>query len=282
MPYRIFRYKSKFYGLLISAITAIIIALNLLSNHYLLSIPIYGFHGIYNRETPNHKKSSASYLDYSVKDINQLIIYLVENNYWFLSTQEFYDYFLVKSSPIPYGKRKAKPVMLTFDDGYKNIDLYLLPLLTEIQEKYNKPIKIVLFINPKFIEQNKQNQKIKYLQCQDLQKGVERGIYDVQSHGFSHRDLTKLDLNQLNYELQKSQTSLQTCLGKHNSVALHFAYPYDRVNSGVEVQTSKYYLSAFRFNSRFRKILFKKNNYTIPRIGVSQQDSLEKLIKFSL
>lgn len=279
MKYRFFQARSSIFKVLIPIILILVLIVYSLNNYYFLDIPIYGFHGVFSPKELEKSSYRPYYLDYSINDLRELLTYLVKNDYWFLSTQEFYDYFLVQSHPIPFERKQNKPVMLTFDDGYKNIDLYLLPLLKEISTKYNKSIKVVLFINPKFIQQNNQKQKAKYLQCKDLQKGVEQGFYDVQSHGFSHNDLTKLDSKHLNYELKVSQTSLQSCLAENKTVALHFAYPYDQVNSIVEEQTAKYYLSAFRFNSRFRKILFKKNNYTIPRFGVNQSDTPEILIK---
>lgn len=257
----------------------IVISVFSITEFFLLPLPIFGFHSIYDENRPNDLPSRASYLDYSLQNLEKLLIYLINNDYWFLSTQEFYDYFVSHSQTIPQELQNSKPIMLTFDDGYKNIDVYLLPLLESLQQKSNKPLKIVLFINPKFMKRNDSQKKTQYLNCEDLKRGVELGFYDVQSHGYSHADLTRLTFQDLKYELSKSQQDLKTCLSKIPETAQHLAYPYNKVNKQVEQLTSHYYQSAYLFKSRLRHLLFLFDSYKISRIGVSKQDSPKTIIQ---
>lgn len=267
-------------------VCALIFAVSLTSitQFFLLPLPVFGFHGIIDQSRPNEFPSRSPYLDYSLQNLEKLLTYLVKNDYWFLSTQEFLDYFISKSKPIPEDKQKSKPVMLTFDDGYKNIEVYLLPLLQKLQQESNKSLKIVLFINPKQMQSDDSQKKVKYLKCEDLRRGTELGFFDVQSHGYSHVDLTRLTPKDLEYELSKSQQALKTCIADlpyHKLVAQNLAYPYNKVNNIIIKRTSHYYLSAYLFKSRFRNFLFFTNPYKIPRIGVSKNDSPETLIQLA-
>jgi poly-beta-1,6-N-acetyl-D-glucosamine N-deacetylase len=272
----------KKYSLWLITINILLLAcliLYLILGYRPFTVPVFAFHNIVDTQKNRGLFSRAEYLDYALADFSQLVTYLLDNNYWFIDSQELYDYFLTKSKQVPKQYLNFKPVVLTFDDGSKSVDTYLLPLLQTLEKQYQQKIKIVLFINPKSAIGS--DKKVKYLKCADLQKGVKQGFYDVQSHSFNHRDLTKLNPEKLEAELKKSQKFLQQCLQNtpgNANVAKHFAYPYDRTNKQVEFYTAKYYLSAYKFNGRFRNLLFWRNNYTIPRIGVSSKDSLEDLI----
>lgn len=274
----------KKYSLWLIAINILLmacLALYLILGYRPFTIPIFAFHNIVDSQKPQALPSRAASLDYSLVNFTELVKYLLDNNYWLIDSQELYDYFLTESRKIPEQYLNSKPVLLTFDDGYKSIDAYVLPLLQDLEKQYQQKIKIVLFVNPKYlIELDK---KVKYLKCDDLRKGVEQGFYDVQSHSFNHADLTKLNTQKLEAELSNSQKFLQQCLQnlpENANVARHFAYPYDRTNKQVETMTAKYYLSAYKFNGKLRHLLFWRNNYTIPRLGVSSKDSPEDLIKF--
>jgi peptidoglycan/xylan/chitin deacetylase (PgdA/CDA1 family) len=283
---------------------ALMLALTLagVMRFYLLPAPIFAFHSIFDRNHPDELPSRASYLDYSLQNLEELLTYLVKNDYWFLSSQELDDYFIKKNRRIPEEYRKTKPVILTFDDGYKNIDAYVLPLLQKLQKTYNKPLKIVLFINPRPMKSDDSQKKVagtppckgaacgdrpaavKYLKCEDLKRGTELGFYDVQSHGYSHADLTRMLPQKLEYELAESQRALKNCLADwsgRETVAQSLAYPYNKVNKNVEEVTSNYYRSAYLFNSRWRHLLFLRSPYKIPRIGISKNDSPDTLIQLT-
>jgi poly-beta-1,6-N-acetyl-D-glucosamine N-deacetylase len=277
----------KKYSLWLIAINILLIAclaLYLMLGYRPFTVPVFAFHNIVDLQADTQKvrelSSRAKYLDYTLANLDRLVTYLLDNNYWFLDSQELYDYFIIKSKQIPEQYLNSKPVVLTFDDGYKSVDIYILPWLQALEKKYRQKIKIVLFINPKYVTEP--DKKIKYLKCSDLQKGLQQGFYDVQSHSFNHIDLTKLNPTKLEAELKDSQQFLRQCLQNipgNADVAKHFAFPYDRTNNSVEAHTARYYLSAYKFNGRFRNLLFWHNSYTIPRIGVNARDTPEKLIK---
>lgn len=271
--------SGRYFGFSIAVlfvITLIFLAIEATS----FKIPIFGFHSIFDRRNPERLPSRAAYLDYSVQDLEIVLEYLIQEKYWFLSSQDIYDYFLLKSKAIPEKYIGQRPVMLTFDDGYENIHAFVLPLLEKLEKKYNLKIPIVLFLNPAFMERKRTKGKAEYLNCDRIKEGVEKGFYDVQSAGVNHVNLTKIPTSDLEFELLESQNKLQACIGepKDNTVAFHFGYPYNRVNRKVAFYTSQYYRTGYLYNDEMFKINIFRNNYRISRWGVFRGDSPQKLI----
>lgn len=279
-----FKFKSKMLVSIILSCLLFFLSFSLIIRTAIFSVPVFVFHGILDVNNPQAFPSRMPKLDYSLQNLEKFLRYLIAHNYWFLSTQELLDYFILKSQDIPSIYFNKKPVVLTFDDGYKSIDVYLLPLLNQLQAEFNYPLKVVLFINPLQMQDDNSHKKVKYLNCENLKKGMQQGFYDIQSHGYSHRNLTKMTEEKLKFELTTSQKILQQCTEKivgSEAVARHLAYPYNRVNKKVKQYTSKYYLSGYGANNYFRKLLILHSHLRIPRIGISQKDSPEKLIEFA-
>ena len=279
-----FKFRSKMLLIISLICLGLLLSVYLVMRAVIFPVPVFAFHGIVDSNNPQKLPSRAPKLDYSIQDLEIFLKYLIENNYWLLSTQELLDYFILKSQVIPSDYIKRKPIVLTFDDGYKSIDSYLLPLLNKLKAEYICQLKIVLFINPSQMKINDSKAKVQYLSCEDIRKGIQQGLYDIQSHGYTHSDLTKVNQEKLQFELTSSQKILQQCtadLEQNQSVAIHFAYPYNRVNKQVEESTSRYYISAYGANSYLRHILILRSYFRIPRIVIYKKDSPEKLIQFA-
>lgn len=244
-------------------------------------IPIMGFHDVVDIENPNQIPPQRPEIaeDYSKQDLTKFIEYLVENDYWLLSTQELYDYFLNKpNQPIPEQHQKQKPIMLTFDDGYLNTHQNLLAILENIQVKYQRQVKVVLFINPAFMGVS--GSQLDHASCDQLRQGLAKGYYDLQSHGMNHLDLVKLDANKLEFELKQAQIKLRQCTQKLDSqetVASHLAYPFGQTNPQVETVVKKYYLSAYLYDSSMLHPQLLRNKYHIPRLTINRKTSLKRL-----
>jgi hypothetical protein len=177
-----------------------------------VEIPIFGFHDIVDlqnpQEIPPQRRDFPG--DYSQQNLEPFLEDLVSHNYWFLSTQELYEYFIANpKKPIPSEYRDRKTVMISFDDGNKSIYTHLLPILERLENKYGKKTKIVVFINSGFL--GSQDSLIKKVTCQDLRDGMQKGFYDIQSHGLNHENLTKISLTALDRELSQDQIRLRTC-----------------------------------------------------------------------
>lgn len=200
-----------------------------------------------------------------------------------MSSQELYDYFLAKSKPVPSKHLFKKPIMLTFDDGYKGVHTNLFPFLEFLKTKYSATVKLVLFINPHSLGVPSINNSLAHLTCNDLKDGFKKSFYDVQSHGFSHSVLTRLNIKDLSFELDEAQVALRKCiqLDSNQTVASHIAYPYGILDARVKAYTSKYYLSGYSYENRVLQIDNMINNYQIPRLNITSETSLPKLIKLA-
>lgn len=242
-------------------------------------IPILGFHGVID---PLHTSPSVqAVMDYPKQDLENLLEYLVLHNYWFLTTQDLNDYFLTKSKKIPEERLHQKPIMISFDDGYKTVYTNLIPILQKLEEKYTQKVKVVLFVNPGTLAKQHNIASI-HLDCEDLRAGLKQGFYDIQSHGENHKKLTRLNSKNLVNELLQAQIELRQCtkdLDPEQKVASHLAYPYGAYNQQVKSSASKYYLSSYQYNNQVLNYNFFKKYYEIPRLTINRQNSAQKLIE---
>jgi len=239
-----------------------------------ISIPIFSLHEVVEL----NKLPQSSLYTNTKQDLEKFLDYLVRNKYWFLSTQELSEYFIEKSKPIPSQHLSQKPIMLTFDDGYKGVHTHLFPVLESLKKKYGMTAKLVLFVNPSSIN------SAAHLTCDDLRKGLSQGFYDIQSHSFHHYNLTKLSDNQLTFELTEAKQFLRQCtqgLDSNQTVALHLAYPYGSSDALVQMLASKYYLSGYSYENLAMQPEQLKNKYQLPRLNITKNTSLTKMIQLA-
>ena len=95
-----------------------------------------------------------------------------------------------------------KPVILTFDDGYDDNYTELFPLL----QKYNA--KATIFVIPKAIGTP---HKMTAEQVQELSRS---GLVSIQSHTYSHGNLSTMDEQTLIFEMEQSQNYLAALTGQ--------------------------------------------------------------------
>ncbi len=248
-------------------------------------IPIFGFHDIVDIQSPNAKGSQDKNIlpSYHKQDLEEFLSYLIREDYWFLSTQELYDYFLANpKKPIPSQHAKQKQVMITFDDGYESIHTQLLPILENLEKKYGKKAKVVLFVNAGFM--GDRGSRLYHANCKELNDGLIKGFFDIQSHGLYHNNLTQLSEQDLDRELFEDQKRLRKCtagLDKSQTVASHIAYPFGATDKRVEKYIAKYYSSGYLYNSRTLKLGWNRNKYRIPRLTVNREKSVKNLINLA-
>lgn len=246
-----------------------------------VEIPILGFHDIIDLSNPEERPPQRPPQDgdYTKQDLAVFLEYLAKNNYWFLSAPELYDYFLSDNKkPIPKERKKQKPIMLAFDDGYKSAHKNILAVLEDIEQHNGQKLKVVWFINPAFLGLH--GSQLDRISCEDLRTGLKKGYYDIQSHGLNHLNLTQIDSKKLDRELKLSQQELRDCtkgLDPDNRVASQIAYPFGAVNPQVEKQVARYYLTGYLYNSRILRPTYLKNKYLIPRLSVAETMSVARL-----
>jgi poly-beta-1,6-N-acetyl-D-glucosamine N-deacetylase len=245
-------------------------------------ITIFGFHDIVDLDKPEERSPQRPLLDgdYTKQDLQPVLESLVQQNYWFLTTQQLYDYFVRSDRlPIPPEHRGQKRVMFSTDDGYTSAHFSLMAIAESLEQKYGKKIKIVWFVNPPFM--GKEGLQLPHATCNELREGFKKGYYDLQSHGSNHTDFRTLNDEKLAVDLSKAQKLMQDCVGDIDSdrtVARHVAYPFGDADDRVEKIVSKYYLSGYVYNNQMLKLDHLKSPYHIPRVGIHKGIPPKKLV----
>ena len=283
-----FKAKHKFNVQFIFLYIIALFLTNLLIISYINAprIPLLGFHGIVDINNPNFgiiKNPIAQKMSYDMQDLEKFLEYLVRNNYWFLTTQDLYDYFIDSHRAIHQEYLGKKPIMLSFDDSYKTVYSNIIPVLERLEKEFNQRIKIVLFVNPGTLSKSS-HPSTTYLSCEDLRTGFAKGFYDIQSHGQNHKNLVKISVSELNEELAQAQTVLRECmagLAPPEEIARHIAYPYGSMNQQVETYAAKYYQSGYLYNSTIFRFRWLQDKYRISRLTVNRAKSPERLIRMA-
>lgn len=109
-----------------------------------------------------------------------------------------------------------KPVILTFDDGYRDNCSELLPLL----EKYHA--KATVFVVAANVDNNPN-----FVTSEQVRQMSDSGLVDVESHTVNHRELASLNAEQQMEEMRDSQIILSRYTGKVPYVISYPAGMYD-------------------------------------------------------
>ena len=184
-----------FFDMTIISLAAIVLWVDSLPSHW--GIPILEYHMI-TEETDGEEYT------YNVppKDFKEQLEYLQREGYTTITMQEFMR--------AKKGKFELpnKPIILTFDDGYKNCYTKMLPIL----ETYNMKATLYMIVN----EIGKEN----YLTWNELRDMQERGV-EIGSHTANHIPLTELSR-----EKQQDEMYLSKLLMEWNGIHTVFSFSY--------------------------------------------------------
>lgn len=185
--------------------------------HKNIRVPILVYHSV-----RPHVAGESSYqetYDITPELFRRHLEYLKENGYSFISFTELADYFDTGAS-LP-----EKPVILSFDDGWKNQYEYAFPLLKE----FHDTATFFIFTNAA----NRGN----HLTWDELREMRDAGI-SIEAHTKTHPYLQKItDPQELTREIAGSKKILEEELG---IPVTSFAYPFGKYDDAViaEVKNS--------------------------------------------
>ncbi len=203
-------------------------------------IPVLLYHSI------NSLNIGIKYLSVAPSDFDQQMRYLVENGYTPV-------YFNEDTSKI------AKPIIITFDDGYLDNYTNAYPIL----EKYQ--IKATVFIITKYINLPG------YLSEGQIHK-MEK-LVSFQSHTVDHIKLNTLTNQQINFEFAYSKNVLSQITRKPVYV---LSYPNGVYNSNISKIAATYYSNAV--STVYGAETKIKDNYAIKRIVIQRSFVLADFI----
>lgn len=166
-----------------------------------------------------------------------------------------------------------KQIVITFDDGYKDIIINVLPIL----KKYN--FKAICFIVSNYLGKyndwdlrNSNYKKKELMNKNDIFEWINNGM-TIGSHSHNHKNLTKLQDDELKNEILYSKEYLENLF----SVSISdFCYPFGKINSLSYTYVKKSYINGYTTN-RSRFIYNKHDPHLIPRIDMGKKLSNLKI-----
>lgn len=218
-----------------------------------LFIPVLMYHHVGYDADPNAMDLTVTPEDFEIQ-----VQYFKNKGYSTITLSEAYNA-LVNAGTLP-----KKPLVFTFDDGYKDVFTYAVPILEKYGYLGSFAISTELLGRPS------------YAVWEDVLSANKTGM-EIISHSENHLDLTspKYSEDDLRREIFGSKKKLEEKLG--TSIDF-FVYPYGTHNEKVyAILNEAGYKMAF--TTAYGQYLGQNNLLTEPRVRVHGQDGLEKLKK---
>ena len=174
-----------------------------------IQVPILMYH--YIRINPDPSDALGADLSVTPDSFQQEMDWLQANGYHPVDFDDLRAYFL-GVSPLP-----ARPVILTFDDGYRDLYTTAFPIL----RAHN--FKAVAYLVSGFLGFSNNVTR------EQVQEMAQNGI-QIGAHTLSHIDLTKASNDELTRQLVDSKADLETLIGHP---VVDFCYPAGRFDGRV-------------------------------------------------
>ncbi len=243
-----------------------------------ICIWIYKFAGITFKGLPvlmYHKVIDAGFPDdltITTQELERQFSYLNKKGYTPIFLSDLLSY-LFENQQLP-----PKPVLLTFDDGYKNNYTYLYPLL----KKYG--LKANIFLVPGFIGSSGDSVsgKNEYLHVNDINcmsnKVVQFGL-----HSYDHKSYNDLTISQIEEDIRSCRTRLKDL---HIPYQPCLAYTYGAFPKKDTKKRNQMFCTmqangvqcAFRIGNKVNKIPVK-DKFLLQRIDIRGDESF---VRFKL
>lgn len=215
-------------------------------------VPILMYHYIRDFNDPND--TIGTNLSVSLANFDSQMKWLKDNGYETVNP----DYLTG-----PY-KLETKPIIITFDDGYRDAYTNAFPIL----KKYG--FSATFYIITSYIDKNNPD----YMTWDELRE-LEKNNMNIGSHTLTHPDLEKADSTRVDKEIGESQTTLQNQLGIKIT---DFCYPSGKYDSRTINALKKYnYKTAVTVKSGIANET--SNLFELPRIRMINSTSLAKTLE---
>lgn len=215
------------------------------------SVMVLNYHKIANE----HKSLSVT-----LDDFEQQMKWLDEYGYHCITPQQLYD-FVANGAELP-----QNPVLITFDDGYKDNYTNAYPIM----KKYG--MKGTIFVVTGFL-----GVYDNYLTWEQAKELLDAG-FNIESHTYSHKSMTEASDEDISNELVKSRKTIKDKLGIDSDF---MAYPTGTYNLHIaELVKEAGYKGAFTI--KYDNVSRESNVYALERVPVfhtndTNKDFLERL-----
>jgi peptidoglycan/xylan/chitin deacetylase (PgdA/CDA1 family) len=215
-------------------------------------VPILMYH--YVSELPPDADRYRRDLTVSPEKFRAQLQYLDDAGYHTITLTDLYLY-LIKSYPLP-----EKPVILTFDDGYRDAYEIVFPMLLD----YGFTGTFFVLATPAHYEAPG------YMTWMQMKEMSDAGM-DIQSHGRDHVDLRNRSYDYLVYQILGIQEAIQYHTER---LPRFFCYPSGQRDADViAVLKSAGYWGAV--TTEWGATHTRENLFEMPRIRVRGSDTLE-------
>ncbi|SEN26130.1 Polysaccharide deacetylase [Mesobacillus persicus] len=212
------------------------------------SIPILIYHSI-----DEYTGQGSKELFVTPKNFEQQMTYLKDHGYTLLTFERWNEI-----------ENVDKPILITFDDGYKN-NLNAYSTFQKLENSQFKPTGTIFVISDFVGRSNR-------LSPEDLRELANSGYFSIQSHTATHPDLTKI--TNYDYELKKSKEKIEQITSRP---VIALSYPYGNFSNQVIEETKKYYEFGLTTTpGQFIKKGLKDELYLLPRIYIKYSTSLDE------
>lgn len=228
-----------------------------------IRVPVLMYH--YIRVNPNPRDTVGFGLSVTPADFAAQINWLVENGYHAVFPSELYAA-LTQGAPLP-----TKPIVLTFDDGYRDFYDQAWPVLKQAGMKSSSAI-----ITSAIDKGDRGDQM--YMAWWQVRELDQSGLVEFASHTVSHNTLAGLGAAQRWSELTQSKAVIEQHLG-HPCTSI--VYPSGSFNGAVVADASRagYQIA---FTTQFAAVRVPRDAgivLQLPRVRVPGGISLNNFIR---
>ena len=220
-------------------------------------VPIMMYH--YVSELPPNADIYRVDLTVLPEDFEAQLQYLAEAGYHAITLTDLHLH-LTQGYPLP-----DKPIVLTFDDGYRDAYEVVFPLLLE----YGFTGTFFVLATPAHYEWDQ------YMTWAQMREMAETGM-EIQSHGRDHVDLRDSSYDYLVYQILGIQEAIQHNVGRPPRF---FCYPSGRYDSGViDVLEAAGYWGAV--TTEWGRTHTQDERFVMQRIRVRGNGTLEDYVAY--
>ena len=223
------------------------------NGHKKFIVPIMDYHGI--RQTGPSESAAVKQYNVAPVTLALQLAYLQANGYTAITTADLAWRFK-NNLPLP-----EKPVLLTFDDGWRSQFVEAFPIL----KQFKMPATFYIFTNP--IDKSK-----RFMTWENI-KELDAAGMEIGSHSVTHPFLTRVSEKAARWELEISKKAIEEHLGKTTE---SFAYPFGDLNNSVVsiVKESEYTSARTSYKNKWNgpDTIYLLRSFDAP-------DSLDKFIK---